>query len=185
MIDRARFASQFALLVNILDVLALIIILTLAFIFQWIFHELPCPLCLLQRVGFLITGTGFLLNLRYSLRPSHYAISLIGALFTSFVALRQIALHVVPGTGAYGSSIFGLHMYTWSFIASMAIICFTAILLSIDAQYRVPESNLKGGKFLASILMIIMLALALSNFVAVLNECGLYSCPDNPMPVTP
>jgi disulfide bond formation protein DsbB len=183
MIDRDRLTSKFALIVNILDVLALIVILTLAFIFQWVFHELPCPLCLLQRVGFLITGIGFLLNLRYSLRPSHYAISLIGALFTSFVALRQIALHVVPGTGAYGSSILGLHMYTWSFIASMAIICFTAILLSFDAQYRVPEPELKRGKFLVSLLMVIMLALALSNVVVVLNECGLFQCPENPMPL--
>ena len=183
MMDRDMVASKFALLVNILDVFALIVILTLAFIFQWVFHELPCTLCLLQRVGFLITATGFLLNLRYGLRPSHYAISLIGALFTSFVALRQIALHVVPGTGAYGSSILGLHMYTWSFIASMVIICFTATLLSFDAQYRVPKLTLKYGKFLTPFLMVIMLVLALSNFGAVLNECGLRQCPDNPMPM--
>jgi hypothetical protein len=33
------------------------------------------------------------------------------------MSMRQILLHVVPGTGAYGNAIFGLHLYTWAFIS--------------------------------------------------------------------
>lgn len=180
MIGTTITEKKLAVLANVLDVLALIVILSLCFIFQFALKELPCPLCLLQRIGFLITGIGFLLNLRFGLRTSHYALSLLGALFTAFVALRQIALHIVPGTGAYGSSILGFHMYTWSFIASMALIAFTSIILGFDAQYRASVPNLKSLKWIMHVLIAVMLVLALSNFIAVLGECGLSQCPDNP-----
>ncbi len=90
---------------NLLEVYFIILMLVMAFAIQFILHEIPCPLCLLQRLGFLAIAFGFLMNLRFGLRPSHYAIVIISALYTSFVALRQIALHVVPGTGSYGSAI--------------------------------------------------------------------------------
>src|SRR5258708_5735838 len=123
-------------LVNMFELTIVVIILLTAFVFQFNLRELPCPLCLLQRVGFLCIAFGFLLNLRFGFRPSHYSIVLISGLFTSFVALRQIALHVIPGSGAYGSGIFGLHLYTWSFVAAMAITIATTLLLGIDRQYK-------------------------------------------------
>ena len=87
---------------NALTIAGIVILLMMAFTFQFLFGELPCPLCLLQRIGFLITSVGFILNLRYGLRPSHYALALLGSLFTVFVALRQIALHILPGDLGYG-----------------------------------------------------------------------------------
>ena len=181
MIDTKITPKKLAFLANIMDVLALIVVLSMAFIFQFVLKELPCPLCLLQRAGFLITGAGFLLNLRYGFRPSHYAIALLGTLFTAFVALRQIALHVVPGTGAYGSSIFGLHMYTWSFIVAVALLVFTLITLSFDAQYRDPMLKPPKATWIMSLLFITLFALTWSNFIVVVKECGFQQCPDNPI----
>ncbi|QBR82924.1 disulfide bond formation protein B [Legionella israelensis] len=172
-------AQNFALFANLLDVLAIALLLALAFMFQFVFKEIPCPLCLLQRAGFLITATGFLLNLRYDFRPSHYALSQLGALFTSFVALRQIALHVVPGTGTYGSSIFGLHMYTWSFIAATLILLLTTVILGLEKQYQKPAEKRLFG-WVSHVLFALILSLSLTNFFSVLAECGFSACPDNP-----
>lgn len=173
-------AQQVTQIANMLDLFAVIVILLFAFAFQFLLKELPCPLCLLQRAGFIMTGIGFLMNLRFGLRPSHYVLALLGALFTAFVALRQIALHVVPGTGSYGSSILGLHMYTWSFIASMAIVLFTAVILGIDRQYHEAPKASGYFKTFTHILFAIILVLTVSNFISVLAECGLSLCPDNP-----
>ncbi|AFJ42985.1 hypothetical protein OOM_0453 [Francisella orientalis str. Toba 04] len=46
----------------------------------------------------------------YNVRPSHYALSLLAAVLTSFISLRQIALHVSDPVG-FGSTVFGLPMY--------------------------------------------------------------------------
>lgn len=129
-------ARIFAKTFNVMELLGIQLTLILAIVFQIFLHELPCPLCLLQRIGFFGIALGLLLNLRNGLHPSHYSICLLSALFTSFVALRQIALHVVPGTGFYGAPFLGLHLYSWSFILAMLIIIATSFILGINRQYE-------------------------------------------------
>lgn len=131
-----RRITTFERFCNAAELIGILLVLALAVLWQVIYKELPCPLCLLQRLGFFGVALGFLLNLRFGLRPSHYAIVLFSALFTAFVALRQIALHVVPGSGSYGSAILGMHLYSWSFVAAMAIILVTILLMSVDRQYQ-------------------------------------------------
>lgn len=164
-----------------LELFGIFLTLFLAFFFQIILRELPCPLCLLQRVGFFAIAFGFLMNLRFGLRPSHYSMVLIGALFTSFVALRQIALHIVPGSGFYGSVFLGLHLYTWSFIISMIIVVVTALMLGIDRQYQQPLSTNIYFRWLTHFLFAVMAVLIVINIVSVLLECGIAQCPDNPI----
>ncbi|EKD71555.1 MAG: hypothetical protein ACD_46C00161G0003 [uncultured bacterium] len=166
---------------TIFELTAILIILLMTFILQFVLHELPCPLCLLQRVGFLSMGFGFLLNLRFGFKPSHYSIVLISGLFTCFVALRQIALHVVPGTGAYGSAIFGIHLYTWSFIAAIIIVIMTILLMSVDRQYVEPAKKSKSWKKKINLLFAAFILLITANIVSVIFECGLKACPDNPV----
>lgn len=166
---------------NMLELSGIAIMLILAFAFQIIFHELPCPLCLLQRLGFLGVALGFLMNLRFGLRPSHYAISLFSALFTSFVALRQIALHVVPGTGTYGDAILGLHLYTWSFIISMAIVLSTTIMMGFDRQYQTNINNNKHFKRLTDVFFAVIVLLLVANITSVFMVCGFSECPENPI----
>ncbi len=78
--------------------------------------ELPCPLCLLQRIDFIALGRGLLLNMRFGPSPLHYGLVIAAALFGAAAAGRQVLLHIVPGSGAYGSPLFGLHLYTWSLV---------------------------------------------------------------------
>jgi disulfide bond formation protein DsbB len=169
---------------NLFEVLQLSgigLLLLMAFVLQFVLNELPCPLCLLQRLGFLLAASGVLLNLRFGLHPSHYAMTLLGAIYTAFVALRQIALHVVPGTGAYGGSVFGFHLYTWCFIIAMVIIIATTIMLGIDSQYDLKViKKLKSSKSI-NIVFALMAALVVANIIGILMECGLTICSDNPI----
>lgn len=176
-----KLIISYGIILNTLELIGVVLMLMMAFGFQLILYELPCPLCLLQRVGFIGIAFGFLMNLRFGLRPSHYAIVLLSALFTSFIALRQIALHVVPGTGTYGNALFGLHLYTWSFIVCTLIVIATTFVLSIDKQYLSAYKFKLRVPILVHILFAITVLIIIANVVSVLLECGFKACPDDPV----
>ena len=69
----------FAITLNALSLYAVALVLAAAFAAQLLLHELPCPLCLLQRLQFTLLAIGPILNVRYGPRPSHYALSLSAA----------------------------------------------------------------------------------------------------------
>lgn len=98
--------------INTLGLLGITTVLLTGFCLQLTLHELPCPLCLLQRAGFTLLMFGFMLNVLEGSRPRHYAIILFAALFGCAVALRQILLHVIPGTPPYGSAVWHYHYIT-------------------------------------------------------------------------
>lgn len=166
---------------NVFEISGVLLVLLLAFLMQFIYNELPCPLCLLQRFGFMAIAFGFLLNFRFGFRPSHYSIILISSLYTAFVAMRQIALHVIPGTGSYGNAIFGLHLYTWSFVISMLVVISTTLLLGVDRQYLEKARKSKLWEYVVHALFAILVFLTVANIVSTIFECGLTQCPDNPV----
>ncbi|TNF67513.1 MAG: disulfide bond formation protein B [Gammaproteobacteria bacterium] len=179
--------SRFLRLINIIDILGIIIVLIIAFYFQFIFNELPCPLCLLQRLGLLAICFGFLLNIHYQPRPSHYALSILAAIITAMTAMRQILLHIEPGDQGYGSAVLGLHMYTWVFIFAALAIIYIAIILSIPRQYHLKKDSEKVVKpknkllrTFTSIAFLLFIALLIANIISLYLECGLKECPDNP-----
>lgn len=125
---------------NIIEVVAIQVIVIFSLGFQVFLHDAPCSLCLLQRIGFFGIVLGLLMNLRLGPHPSHYSVALLSATFTSFVALRQIAINDVPD-GGFGSPIFGVHLYVWSFIISIFILIFTSFILGIERQYHIHLSK--------------------------------------------
>lgn len=163
------------------ELIGIILVLSMAFLIQFIIKELPCPLCLLQRFGFLAIAFGFLLNLRFGFRPSHYALIILSGLFTSFVSMRQIVLHIIPGTGAYGSPLFGLHLYTWCYIIAMIIVIVTTLLLSVDRQFNLNFTPNKYEKKMTMILFSLVCALIIMNMVSLFLQCGFKECPDDPV----
>jgi disulfide bond formation protein DsbB len=156
-------------------------VLLLGLVLQVVLNELPCPLCNLQRVGFALCGFGFLLNLRFGVRSIHYGLVLLGALFGAVAAGRQVLLHIVPGSGAYGSPILGLHYYSWAFVLFVAVIAGVAVLMILSGD-RTGARPPDGPRFVgvaraaAYALVVAVLANALSTFA----ECGPIECPDNP-----
>ena len=121
-----------------LDTLALLgvsAVLLVAFYYQFALGELPCPLCALQRVGFIVAGVALMLNLRIGYAPAHYGLVLLTSVAAASASLRQIALHVVPGSGSYGSALFGWHFYTWAFVGYGALVAYVgAMLLLVPAR---------------------------------------------------
>lgn len=166
---------------RVLDTLALLGlsgVLLVAFWYQFVEGELPCPLCALQRVGFIVAGVGLVLNLRAGYAPSHYGIALLAAVAGGSASLRQIALHVVPDTGTYGSALLGFHFYTWAFVGFGALVAYVgAMLLLFPARgdVRAPPSGA-----IARFACLLFLVLAAANAVAFLLQCGLGPCPDDP-----
>ncbi len=180
-----------AKMLSTLDVLGLALILIIAFGMQFFMGELPCPLCLLQRLGILAIGFGFLLNIHYHIRTSHYAISLLAAVFTALVSMRQVLLHIVPTPGdyGYGSAIFGLHMYTWVFIISIVAIIYIAIVMSWPAQYVLGKTHsdepaeLKApwARHISHFAFLLFFIVTIANVISLHEECGWHECPDNPI----
>ena len=119
--------SQTVRMLNAVGLLAISAIVVAAFVDQFVTFDLPCPLCLLQRVGLAAVGFGLGLNVLIGPRPRNYAMMLIGAVFGGSVSIRQILLHIVPGTGHYGNAFLGLHFYTWAGLAVFLIMFGTVV----------------------------------------------------------
>ena len=68
-----------AVTINALGLYAVALVLAVAFGAQLWLGELPCPLCLLQRIQFAMLAIGPILNVRFGPRPCHYAVSLLTA----------------------------------------------------------------------------------------------------------
>ncbi|WP_019275748.1 disulfide bond formation protein B [Vibrio coralliilyticus] len=168
--------------INILNTLGLFgmtFVLLIGFVLQFSLNELPCPLCLLQRIGFVMVMFGFLLNVKYGPQQQHYGVVLIGALFGAATALRQVSLHVIPGTPGYGSAIFGMHYYTWAFVLFSATVLAVAILLMLWNEAWNTES-FEMSKISRWVCLLAISVVAL-NMLSTFVECGPYQCPDNPV----
>jgi disulfide bond formation protein DsbB len=166
---------------NALGLYAIAAVLAAAFAVQLLLHELPCPLCLLQRIQFAMLAIGPILNIRHGPRPSHYAVSLLAAIAGAVFATRQVLLHIMPGDPGYGSALFGYHYYTWALIGfGVAMVLIAAILL-FDSQFQTDETvpPAKAGMF-AQAAVWLVIAFTAANVASTLIECGFGPCPDNP-----
>ena len=110
--------------------------LAAAFAAQLLLHELPCPLCLLQRIQFAVLAIGPIMNVRWGPRPSHYALSLLAAAAGVAFSTRQILLHIMPGDAGYGTALFGYHYYTLALLGFAAAIVLLALILLFDRQFE-------------------------------------------------
>src|SRR5260370_7094162 len=129
-----------AITLNALSLYAVALVLTAAFAAQLTLHELPCPLCLLQRILFATLAIGPILNIRFGPRPSHYAMSLFAAVAGAVVSTRQVLLHIMPGDAGYGSELFGYHYYTWALIGFIATIVLLPAILLFPHQHSAPST---------------------------------------------
>src|SRR5215470_17965718 len=125
-----------AITLNALGLYGVAFVLMAAFAAQLSLGELPCPLCLIQRIPSALLAVGPILNVRFGPRPSHYACSLLAAAGGAAFAMRQILLHIMPGDPGYGSALFGYHYYSWAFIGFAVAIVLTAGILLFDRQFE-------------------------------------------------
>jgi Mn2+/Fe2+ NRAMP family transporter len=88
----------------------------------------------------------------------------------------------VSDDGAYGSAVFGLHLYTWSLILG-AVIAGVAVLLILGGRPEHDRSDHQAAmrfhgihRFAAWLLVAVTLANALNSFAL----CGPVECADDP-----
>jgi disulfide bond formation protein DsbB len=164
-----------AALGNQLALTAIIGMLSYAFVDQLYFGVLPCPLCLIQRMGFVIIGFALVLNIRCGAHSAHYGWGIIGGLVGMMVSLRQVLLHVLPGDKGFGTTFLELHFYTWAFVGYVGLIAGLAILLML------PNRDVRSRSLLANILVILFIILVFANLASTLLECGIGPCTDDPV----
>ena len=155
-------------------------ILTAAMVMQYGHGELPCPLCLLQRVAMLGVCFGLMQNFRNGFSDRNLGYSLLFSVFLLIVAVRQTLLDIYsrPGHEYVGSAVLGLHMPVWSILIAVALItAFAAKLCVIGTEdgSRPPERTSLVGRA-ATGLSLYVIAIALINFGSVVVQCGLGQC---------
>jgi disulfide bond formation protein DsbB len=112
--------SSLYLIAATLNALVLTFILAAALIVQFMLGELPCPLCVLQRIAMMLCALAplYLLaqNQRAALTHRDLAIaggmSVLAELLGTGISARQVLLHILPGDPGYGGTVFDLHLYT-------------------------------------------------------------------------
>lgn len=166
----------------LLMALAIAGILTAAMTLQYAKGELPCPLCLLERVALFGVCFGIMQNLRHGFSYRNTGYSMLFAIFLLVVSVRQSLLDIYPRPGhAYiGSAIFGIHMPVWSIIIALTLLIAYAVELAIlggDESLRDADvGTFPVLRRLADILGVYLIALCLVNLVSVVLQCGFGEC---------
>lgn len=177
-VETLRFLLNEAFMLGMIAVIAGI--LTAAMVIQYAYGELPCPLCLLQRVAMLGVCFGIMQSFRHGFSDRNLGYSLLFSVFLLVVATRQTLLDIYPRPGHeyVGSAVLGLHMPVWSILIALALITAVAVKLCVvgtEDGARPPERKSLVGR-LATVLSLYMIALALINLGSVVVQCGLGQC---------
>ena len=174
-------SRAFAVTLNALSLYAVALVLAAAFAAQLLLHELPCPLCLLQRIQFAVLAIGPIMNIRWGPRPSHYALSLLAAAVGAAFSTRQILLHIMPGDAGYGTALFGYHYYSLALIGFAAAIVLLAAILLFERQFEADNATPQAAGAFATVAVWLVTALTALNVVSTLLECGFGACAEDPV----
>ena len=169
-----------AIRLNTLALYAISGVLLFAFYWQFAYDELPCPLCLLQRVAIAALAVGPILTIRHGPKPSSYGLVIIAALLGGAIAARQILLHIMPGDAGFGSAFLGAHFYTWAFLFFVSAILAAGVMLTFDKQFA-PEAKAPRIGTIEGLAIWLIIGLTALNAASALLECGFSGCPGNPV----
>ena len=157
-------------------------ILTAAMTLQYANGELPCPLCLLQRIALFGICFGIMQNFRSGFSYQNTGFSLLFAILLLIVSVRQSLLDIYPRPGHeyIGSAIFGVHMPVWSIIIALCILIAYAVKLAVlggDEHLRDNHvSEFPALRRAANVLSVYVIALCAINLVSAVLQCGFGQC---------
>ncbi len=180
-----------ARLINIAALFALLGVLAGSLHLQFGAGEQPCPLCLVQRSAMIGLAVGPAMNLLWGIRARHYALSILAALVGGAGSTRQILLHIAtPGDPGFGPAVLGLHLYTWAFITFLVGVAGCALLLMWNRPFELGDTGVLGTRhwhrtltlFVTMWVLLWVLVDLIIIGIAVIPECGLGMCPDDPPP---
>ena len=154
-------------------------IITAAMVLQYAYGEVPCPLCLLQRVAMFGICFGVMRSFRHGDRTRSIGLGLLSALALLVIAGRQVLTDIcpLPGRSYVGSAVFGLHMPVWSVVVALATIAAFTLHLAAMGDSGMPRHEPEPK--LASIGAVVglyVLALCAINLVSAVLQCGFGQC---------
>ncbi|MFB7179985.1 disulfide bond formation protein B [Streptomyces sp. NPDC056257] len=174
--DPARLSNRLGLWFAHAYVIGLCGTLAGAYFFQFGLWEYPCPMCLLQRMFFLLSALGPAWITARSRKgavttrewASGWGWAILAAVTGSTVSAAQVLMHIVPPDPGYAGALFGLHLYTWALITFLAAAAAAAAALfltpagePLDAGLTSPALRRAGVVTLA-----VIVAFAASNLIA-------------------
>ena len=151
-------------------------ILTVAMVLQYYGNEIPCPLCLLQRVAMFGVCFGIIMHFRHGYSARHDGVSMLFALFLLIVSARQTLLDIYPRPGHeyIGSAILGLHMPVWSVVIAVTILLGFAVKFAVLGGDYLRDQ--RPSSALGRLLSLYVIAIALINLGSVILQCGVDAC---------
>ena len=176
-IGLARGLNYVGLVVPLMVVLA-------AIVTQVVTGELPCSHCNLERLAYFTIALGPALNLRFGIRPSHYGISLAGAMFLGTVSIdMMIRIAEQIGAAGYGPVVLGLHVNSWSLIISIIAGVGVVLMLLWERQFALarpyPTTLGRPTSLLLLIALIFVMGVVVLALISGIFECGPGICPDS------
>lgn len=178
--NAAQKALTCLLTVYLLGMIAVLAaILTVAMVLQYSGGEIPCQLCLLQRIAMFGVCFGIILQFRYEFSYCHTGLSMIFSLFLLILSVRQTLNDIYPRPGHeyIGSVVFGLHMPVWSVLIAVSLLIAFSLQLIIWGR-SVPQSLAPNPllRVLATALCLYVITLGVVNFISVGVQCGFGEC---------
>jgi disulfide bond formation protein DsbB len=165
--------NKLARFLNAAHVLVLCSVLLSAYGVQFLIHEQPCPLCLLQRLAMIGIAISLICNLKFGICPLHYGLGILSSSFGTVVSLRQMALHICPQFPTFGEPILGLDLYWWAFIVFKVSILFFVLYLFL---YNSSDEKKVKMNWFEKFVFGLTALLTLSNVVTAFIECGFGAC---------
>jgi disulfide bond formation protein DsbB len=165
------------------------ILSTAMYVFQFGLGEMPCPLCITQRMAMMAASLGpvyiIVQTLRGKLSTTKFMVGLgmaiVGAVVGGVMSTRQIELHILPGDPGYGTAIMGLHLYTWALITFVIVLLFAGALLLFGHEFQPVAPDARWARTLAWIVVWAFVGTIAINILVVFAEEGFnWYLPDDP-----
>lgn len=186
-------SPDIARVLNFLGMMAMVGILLGAYGYQFWYRELPCTLCLLQRVAMMAVALGAAMNVMLGPDPRHYGVCLVSAVFGMAISIRQSLLHINPyfdtatakptlsatTNPPFGQAVMGLDLYVWGVVIFGMVILSVGIILLFRGQFRAVRNEPAWLARLANVGVGILFAVAALEALTTFLECGLGDCPND------
>lgn len=187
--NRTNILERFSFLLLHIWVLGVCGVVIGAFLVQFLYSELPCPLCMLQRMAMLLAAMGPMFIIRRTTvvgsDPSTdlstgFGMSVLASVLGLAISGRQVLLHILPGDPGYGGAVFGFHLYTWAFIVFIVVLIVSGLTLASGSMMEVANRPGRPG-VLSRITAWVFGVVIVANAVSVFFESGTeWFLPDNP-----